>query len=151
MTSYIEMTMEEWEATFKPINNHLDENASFQNEDGEGIMFETYGEEIDFVKSQPVANIWTYTSGESNTSWINNGWGFINRLGYFITELPCPPDTEIAICVEEPNYLCPNCEEQHWGEAGELHYEKFSDLEKCVACATMEELKELENEPTTIN
>lgn len=146
MTNYIDMTMEEWEATFKPIKNHLDDNASFQDESGEGIMFETYDEELAFVKSQPVENIWTYTHGDSNTSWINNGYAFVNRLGYFITELPCPPDTEIAICVEEPNYLCPNCEEQHWGEAGELHYEKFSDLEKCVACATMEELKEIEKE-----
>lgn len=146
MTNYIDMTMEEWEATFKPIKNHLDDNASFQDESGEGIMFETYDEELAFVKSQPVENIWTYTHGDSNTSWINNGYAFVNRLGYFITELPCPPDTEIAICVEEPNYLCPNCEEQHWNEAAELHYEKFSDLEKCVACATMEELKEIEKE-----
>jgi hypothetical protein len=144
MENFIEMSMEEWEATYKPIPNHLDENASFQSEGGDGIMFETYGDEVEFVKSQNPNNIWTYTHGESNTSWITSGWGFVNRLGYFITEVPCPDNTIIQICVEEPNYLCENCEEQHWGEAGELHYEQFSDLGKCVACATMEELKEIE-------
>jgi len=142
------MSMEEWEKTFKPITNHLDDNASFQNEDDEGIMFETYDEELEFVKSQPVRNIWTYHHGEENSTFIVNGMGFINRLGYFVTELPCPPDTEIFVQVEENNYLCANCEEEWVGEAANLHYEKFSELGtdgKCAKCATMEELKELEN------
>lgn len=145
-TRFIEMTMEEWETMFRPIVNHLDENASFQNEDDEGIMFETYDEELEFVKSQPINRVWTYHHGDENSSYISNGFGFVNRLGYFITELPYPADTDIFIQVEEPNYLCPNCEEQHWGAVADLHYEKFLDLEKCVACATMEELKELEEE-----
>lgn len=143
------MTMEEWEATYKPIINHLDDNASFQNEDDEGIMFETYGEELDFVKSQPIENIWTYHHGDSNSSYLANGYGFVNRLGYMITEIPCPPDTDVYVIVQEENYLCANCEEQWFGAAAELHWEKFNDLGtdgKCAKCATMEELKELENE-----
>lgn len=146
MSNYLELTMEEWETMFRPITNHLDDNASFQNENDEGIMFETYGEEIDFVKSQPVANIWTYHHGESNSSYISNGFGIINRLGYFITEIPCPPDTDVYVIVQEENYMCENCEEQHYGAAADLHWEQFADLGKCVACATMEELKTLEKE-----
>ena len=49
MDNFIEMTEEEWFETYKPIPNHIDENASFN--DGEhGYMFETYGEEVEFVK-----------------------------------------------------------------------------------------------------
>lgn len=82
---FIEMTFEEWEAKYKPIKNHLDKNASFQDESGNGIMFETYGEEVEFVKSQDPSKIWTYGDGD-NCTYISNGWHYINRLGYFITE-----------------------------------------------------------------
>ena len=149
--TYIEQTFEWWLEEFKPITNHLDDNASFQNEDDEGIMFETFGEELDFVAEQDPRCIWTYHHGEENSTYIANGFNIVNRLGYFITEIPFEENQIIDIVVEEPNYLCPNCEEQHWGAAGELHYEKFGDLEKCVACATMEELKEIENESANAN
>lgn len=144
MTKYLEMNMEEWEAMFHPITNHLDEHASFQNENGEGIMFETYGDEYTFVNSQPHHNIWTYHHGDENSTYITNGMGIVNRLGYFVTELPCPEDTEVFVVVEEPNYRCENCEEQWFGAASDLHYEEFSDLGKCAACATMEELESLQ-------
>ena len=64
MDNFIEMDFDEWCDTYKPIINHIDSNASFDNGDG-GIMFETYGDEVEFVKSQSPANIWIcllYTS-----------------------------------------------------------------------------------------
>lgn len=151
METYIEMTMEEWEAAYKPIKNHIDPNASFQDENGEGIMFETYGEELDFVRSQNPLCIWTYHHGDSNSSYIGSGYHVFNRLGYFITEIPFEENQMIDIVVEEPNYLCANCEEQWFDEAADLHYEQFSELGtdgKCAACATPEELKEINYEPT---
>jgi len=144
--TYIEQTFEWWLEEFKPITNHLDDNASFQNENDEGIMFETFGEELDFVAEQDPRCIWTYHHGEENSTYIANGFNIVNRLGYFITEVPCPKNTEVFVQVEEPNYLCENCEEQHWGAAADLHYEQFSDLGKCVACATFEELQQIQKE-----
>jgi len=38
------MEFDEWCDTYKPITNHLDSNASF-----DGAMFETYGDEVEFV------------------------------------------------------------------------------------------------------
>ena len=35
---------------FQPIPNHIDDNASFQTEDGVGYMFETYDDELKFVQ-----------------------------------------------------------------------------------------------------
>jgi len=92
--NFIEMTEDEWFKTYKPIPNHIDKNASFS--DGEhGYMFETYGDEIEFVKSQSPDKIWMYGDGDDGGLYIWSGWGFVNRLGYFITEVPCPPDTDI--------------------------------------------------------
>jgi hypothetical protein len=109
MDNFIEMTMDEWEATYKPIYNHIDKNASFQDESGNGIMFETYGDEVEFVKSQSPANIWMYGSGDDGGTYIWNGWGFVNRLGYFITEVPCPTGLTIQVQVGEPDLTCDYC------------------------------------------
>jgi hypothetical protein len=111
MDNFIYLTMEEWEATYKPIYNHIDNNASFQDESGQGIMFETYGDEVAFVKSQSPDKIWMYGSGDDGGTYIWNGWGFVNRLGYFITEVPCPPDTDIQVMVGEPDLTCDDCDD----------------------------------------
>jgi hypothetical protein len=109
MNNFIEMTFDEWAEKYKPIVNHIDSNASFQDESGEGIMFETYGDEVEFVKSQSPENIWMYGSGDDGGTYIWSGWGFVNRLGYFITEVPCPPDTDIQVLVGDPDLTCDIC------------------------------------------
>lgn len=106
---FLEMSFDEWLETYKPITNHIDPNASFQNESGSGIMFETYGDEVEFVKAQDENRIWTYGDGDDGGGYIWNGWHYINRLGYFITEVPCPPDTTIQIQVDEPAIECDTC------------------------------------------
>ena len=149
---YIEMTMEEWEATYKPIPNHLDDNASFQNEGGDGIMFETYGEEVEFVKQQDPNCIWTYITGDNNTSYISSGWHFVNRIGYFITEVPCPENAMIDICLEEANYMCENCEERFYEQDADIDYlyQYWGELAKCPKCGTMEDKQEIK-EMETLN
>ena len=111
MNNFIELTFDEWLDTYKPISNHLDSNASFQNEDGSGIMFETYGEEVEFVKSANPNKIWMYGSGDDGGTYIWSGWGFVNRLGYFITDVPFPENTMIQVLVAEPDLTCDDCDE----------------------------------------
>ena len=108
MNNFIEMDFDEWCDTYKPIINHIDSNASFDNGYG-GVMFETYGDEVEFVKSQSPANIWMYGSGDDGGTYIWNGWGFVNRLGYFITEVPCPDGLTIQVQVGEPDLTCDFC------------------------------------------
>jgi hypothetical protein len=98
MNDFIELDYDEWVDTYKPILNHIDTNASF-----DGYMFETYGDEVDFVKSQSPDKIWMYGQGDDGGLYIWSGWGFVNRIGYFITEVPCPPNTDIQIMVGEPD------------------------------------------------
>ena len=80
---FIELTEEEWFEQFKPVLNHIDENGSF-----DGHMFETYGDEVDYVKEQDVHHIWMYGDGDDGCSYIWSGWGIVNRIGYFVTEVP---------------------------------------------------------------
>ena len=86
MPNLIQLTEDEWFKQFKPIPNHLDENASFN--DGEhGYMFETYGDELEFVKSQDSNRIWTYSDGDDGGTYITEGYHVVNRIGYFITSV----------------------------------------------------------------
>ena len=90
-----EMSYDEWFDTYKPIRNNLDKHASF-----DGYMFETYEEELDFVIEQDEFNIWTYCEGDRGM-YIFNGYRLVNRIGYFITEVPFENDDEIQITIEE--------------------------------------------------
>ncbi len=146
MSKFIEMTEEEWFETYKPIPNHLDENASFN--DGEhGYMFETYGDEVEFVKAQDENRIWMYGDGDDGGSYIWSGWGFVNRLGYFITEVPFPDNTTIQVQVSVPWYFCENCNEE-LEDPNNLIRDAFQDqdLQKCPECATIEEMTLVELE-----
>lgn len=139
---FIEMTEEEWFATYKPIPNHIDKNASFS--DGEhGYMFETYGDEVEFVKKADPAYIWTYGDGDDGGSYIWNGWSFVNRIGYFITEVPCPADTTIQIKISSYWFYCEGCGAEIEDD-GQLINEKYYDLGFCPECATVEQQKTIE-------
>ena len=144
MDKFIEMDYDKWVKNYKPIYNHIDKNASFQDETGQGYMFETYGDEVEFVKSQNPANIWTYGDGDDGGSYIWSGWGFVNRIGYFITENPFPDNTTIQIQVSVPWYFCEGCGAE-LEDPDNLIRDFFQeqDLEKCTECATIEEMKGL--------
>ena len=87
MPNLIQLTEDEWFEQFKPIPNHIDNNASF-NDDEHGYMFETYGEELEFVKAQEPNRIWTYFDGDDGGTYISDGYHVVNRIGYFVTALP---------------------------------------------------------------
>lgn len=137
MNDFIEMTEEEWFNTYKPIKNHIEGTSSF-----DGHMFETYGDEVEFVKTQPLENIWMYGDGDDGGTYLWNGWGFVNRIGYFITEVPCPPDTTIQVLISVPWYYCENCDSE-MEDIDNIIRDAFQevDLEKCPNCATLEEMK----------
>ena len=89
------MTEDEWLETYKPKTNHLDSNASWN-----GTMFETYGEEIEFVKSTPDNFVWTLLDVDGE-SLIVNGQSWVNRMGYFVCEVPWNDDEFHEILIED--------------------------------------------------
>lgn len=136
MDNFIEMEFEEFVETYKPITNHIDTNASF-----DGLMFETYGAEVEFVKAQDENRIWMYGDGDDGGSYLWSGWGFVNRLGYFITEVPFPDNTTIQVRVSYNWFFCENCHAE-FEDPDNLIRDAFDeqDLEKCPQCATIEEM-----------
>jgi hypothetical protein len=99
-----QLTETEFDETIELIENFLDDNASFS-----GHMFETYGEELDFVlemaKENRVITIVesgdeteTNDSGELNPCmYYISGYHLVNRIGYLITKEPITEDFETKI------------------------------------------------------
>lgn len=71
-----------WEDKYKPLVNTIDQNASF-----DGKMFETFGLELEYVCKQPTNRVWTYTDCDG-VGYLQAGYHLVNRMGYFITEVP---------------------------------------------------------------
>jgi hypothetical protein len=91
-TKFVSLTWKEFEEQFKPIKNHF-------SKDPDEIMFETYGEEVDFVLAKDTENkVWTYADGDY-CSYVSSGYHYVNRIGYYITEVPYEEDTQYEIIV----------------------------------------------------
>lgn len=86
---------EEFVAHYRPVPNHLNDNASFDFGNG-GCLFETYGAELDHVRLQPRDHIWTILDVDGELM-IANGYHFVNRLGYILTERPWPEHCLIEV------------------------------------------------------
>lgn len=91
----INLTFDEWEEKYKPMQNPLDSNASYN-----GCMLETYGDEVTHVlkyangSDEDQRRVWTlYDDGET----ISSGYHLVNRLGYFITEVPCGENETVDV------------------------------------------------------
>ena len=84
----MEISFEEFVERFEPEVNGFDENASF-----DGYMFETYGDELEYVLEQQkrYQDVWTLIE-EDGKRYIVYGMKKVNRLGYFVTHhLPLNP------------------------------------------------------------
>jgi len=99
MIPLIELTEDEWFDTYKPIKNHIDKAASV-----DGHMFETYGDELQFIKNQKELFIWTYGDGDDGGTYIWNGYHVVNRIGYFLTEVPFDDKVITQIMIWDPEW-----------------------------------------------
>ena len=84
---------------FRPIINHINPNASFDFGYG-GCMFETYGEEFEYVRMQNPGCIWTLID-EDGVLFVGNGLRFVNRLGYFVSRTPVEGGELLNFCLDE--------------------------------------------------
>lgn len=92
----MEQLLDKWEETFVPIVNPFADNGWNQT------MFETFGEELEFVRQQPDEHVWTWIDGEQGDgSYIISGAHFVNRIGYFVTEKPWTEFMEIQVDIYE--------------------------------------------------
>lgn len=80
-----------WWKKFVPKKNHLDNEASWA-----GYMYETYGDELEFVRTQPDTHVWTFLQADDK-HYVVSGYHLVNRLGYFVTENPWVEETQFRV------------------------------------------------------
>jgi hypothetical protein len=92
------MTEDEFDATYPLVPNHFDPDASWTFGDGPGHLFETFGEELAFVRSQDPRAIWTLVDGDDDDSqYVVSGFRLVNRIGYLISSVPFPERSDIEV------------------------------------------------------
>jgi len=81
----VEMKFVDWYKKYKPIHNPASIDPQFW-----GCMFETFGEDLEYMKENYKDNrhYWTLVDGEGIELYLFSGVHWANRLGYFITEVP---------------------------------------------------------------
>jgi hypothetical protein len=106
------ITNQEWEDTYKPIKNPTNDWG------GNYSAFETFTPDVTFVSEQPDNTIWTELDGD-NGVYIVSGYHLVNRIQYYVTEVPWTEDVEIVVCEYidcdcydgevDPKNNCPEC------------------------------------------
>lgn len=99
-----------FEEKYRPIKNKF-------SKDPDEVMFETYGEELEFVKAQDPKYIWTYLQGDMSDL-ICAGYHFVNRIGYHISEVPWEDEDEYVLLSVQEECECYNEEGYEDGEMG---------------------------------
>src|ERR1700693_4658426 len=93
-----QITEDEFDAKYTIVTNHINPNASWAFGDGPGCLFETYGEELAFVRRQDPRTIWTLVDGDDDDNqYVISGYPLVNRIGYLISTIPFPDDADIEV------------------------------------------------------
>ena len=87
-----------WADKYKPIKNKF-------NNDPDSYMFETYGEEFEFIKEQDFTHVWTWVTGDM-CDIIVPGIAYVNRFGYYVTEVPWENDMDSVLLSVEKECVC---------------------------------------------
>ncbi len=93
----IEISEDEFDQRYPLVTNHLNPQASWAIGDGPGCLFETYGEEWEFVRRQDVRFVWTLIDGDDGDMYLVSGFHRVNRVGYLISRKSIPEGTSIQV------------------------------------------------------
>lgn len=87
------ISYDDWLASYRPVRNTIRTDAPF-----DGLMFETFGPELDAVKAADPACVWTLVSSDDDDGlYLLSGFHLVNRLGYLITERPWAGENQLEI------------------------------------------------------
>ncbi|MCK0197360.1 hypothetical protein MWN34_10595 [Ancylobacter sp. 6x-1] len=90
----LELSWSDFLDRYTPMTNSLYPAAAF-----DGLMFETYGEEWDFVRAQPRERVWTIID-DGDCFAVINGLSISNRLGYLVTIEPVATGLSVFVDLE---------------------------------------------------
>ncbi len=95
--TFIELSEDEFDSRFRLRPNYLNPNASWTYGDGPGCLFETYGEELAFVRQQDPLAIWTLIDGDDGDMYLISGFHFVNRIGYLLSTVPVSENVTVQV------------------------------------------------------
>ena len=93
----ITLTEDQFGEQYPLVPNHINRNATWANAQGKGCLFETYGEELEFIKRQNRNRVWTILDGDDGDMYVASGFHFVNRVGYLLSRDTVPPDTFVEV------------------------------------------------------
>lgn len=100
-TTPIKMSEDEFDEQFPLFKNHLNPNAGWVYGDGPGCLFETYGEELEFVRRQDPGTVWTFVDGDDGDQYLLSGFHFVNRIGYLISTVALPEGVDVEVRIPD--------------------------------------------------
>lgn len=106
--NFLQLTEDEFDQQFPLLLNHLNPQASWGFGESGGCLFETYGDEFEFVRRQAPDTIWTIIDGDDGDLYVINGLHFVNRVGYLISQRPVLPNTDYEVHVP---FICADTRE----------------------------------------
>ena len=83
-----QLSEDEFMDRYPLVFNHLDPTASWACDNEPGCLFETFGEELEFVRCQHPLTVWTLVDGDDDDLYVLSGLHFCNRIGYFVSTVP---------------------------------------------------------------
>lgn len=89
-------TYQSWVDTFEPKTNSIRNNGD--------LAYETYGDEMEYIRNTDQKFIWTEVDGDGGT-YILAGYHYVNRIQYYITEKPWEDEY-----TEVPTWVYRQCE-----------------------------------------
>jgi len=101
----MEITEDNFDEIFNPQTNHIERaknDSSIADEDicsFNGCMYETYGEELDYVRKVAQDNpkkVWTIIEADG-VMYYSTGFHFVNRIGYLICEVEFDKEMDIEM------------------------------------------------------
>jgi len=99
MITVVQLSEDAFANVYKPIANPFDPYAGFVWDERGGTLFETFGQQVEFVWQQDPQHVWTLLSCDDGDI-IVSGRHVVNRLGYFITELAVPDGVDFEVDLE---------------------------------------------------
>lgn len=78
------LSLAEFERRFPLVANPFDDaEPAWQNDDDEGCLFETYGEQLAFVQARHELEVWTVMDDDT----VQSGYHVANRSGYLVSRV----------------------------------------------------------------
>lgn len=89
------LSYDDWCDFYVPVQNQVRPDAAF-----DGTLFETFGDDLAYVLTQPADHIWTLVQGGDGELYLVNGFHRVDRLGYFVSRRPAASDEALEILVD---------------------------------------------------